>query len=655
MIILFRVSKSFKGLYLGVILITLFFSLSSKLFALPYNPSETLDPSCAPGDASCYVNVLPDQIGNSGEILTTDGTTVSWGSSIAGLTMSGDLAVNGGDITSTSTLTINSATTNALTIDSGTTGAINIGTGANAKTVTIGNTTGASALTLNSGTGSISIGTSSQARAIFIGTGGAVQTITMGSDSVASTLLIKSGITTGTALSINTTSLTTGKSLDISGPSDTDIFEVGYDNTDPWDGVRVAIGKTGKNDQLYIDGRINYSWNMIWEDFIEYSSILTTTDGKYNTLYYDVNASDACSVRSAVAVGSTMTSSGATSFYCQTSAGNNAWLGSNGSAITSSSLLPVLETRLQATSNTDHRFVIGFMDIANDAATLGASDTNSAANEIMFRKAAGETYWEGVTRSNSGTENVTEFTGYSTSVMRKLRIEVETAKVRFYIDDTLVATHAQGIPASTLGLGFYAGTAITGATLRSTILDYIRIWSDDPLPGQISEEDLAIMPQFIEDLPFISPVIQEVSNYLRDGVEKIIDGVVRIVHLFVKSLTVGSRERPSGVTFFDELTGEPYCLSIRGGEQIIKEGECGNIGELEEVENNEDLEIVQDLEEVVEVQEVDVDTQILETQESVGQNLDSELENEEPSVDEVVKEESEKTKSIDNIVYSVSQ
>ncbi|MFA5933747.1 MAG: hypothetical protein WC795_00775, partial [Candidatus Paceibacterota bacterium] len=47
--------------------------------ATPYNPGETLDPSCAPGSSNCSVQTLPPQTGaDAGKFLTTDGTTTSW-------------------------------------------------------------------------------------------------------------------------------------------------------------------------------------------------------------------------------------------------------------------------------------------------------------------------------------------------------------------------------------------------------------------------------------------------------------------------------------------------------------------------------------------------------------------------------------------------
>lgn len=44
----------------------------------PYNPGETLDPTCAPMSTNCYVQIIPDQTGNIGKYLTTNGSVTSW-------------------------------------------------------------------------------------------------------------------------------------------------------------------------------------------------------------------------------------------------------------------------------------------------------------------------------------------------------------------------------------------------------------------------------------------------------------------------------------------------------------------------------------------------------------------------------------------------
>jgi hypothetical protein len=42
----------------------------------------------------------------------------------------------------------------------------------------------------------------------------------------------------------------------------------------------------------------------------------------------------------------------------------------------------------------------------------------------------------------------------------------------------------------------------------------------------------------------------------------------------ISSLSVGSPEHRSGITLYDQQTGDPYCLSISGGQIVTTSGEC---------------------------------------------------------------------------------
>jgi hypothetical protein len=55
---------------------------------------------------------------------------------------------------------------------------------------------------------------------------------------------------------------------------------------------------------------------------------------------------------------------------------------------------------------------------------------------------------------------------------------------------------------------------------------------------------------------------------------QIVDGIAYIKGLFVESLTVGSSEKPTGITIYDEVTGEPYCLKVASGKMKNVPGEC---------------------------------------------------------------------------------
>lgn len=73
------ISKHYPKI-LSVLFFTLLFAAYAKIFAIgsPYQPGATLDPACAPGDTNCFVQILPDQTGNNGKYLTTDGSTTTW-------------------------------------------------------------------------------------------------------------------------------------------------------------------------------------------------------------------------------------------------------------------------------------------------------------------------------------------------------------------------------------------------------------------------------------------------------------------------------------------------------------------------------------------------------------------------------------------------
>lgn len=145
------------------------------------------------GTGSVSLNGNTSVTGTNTFTVGTGATTLGGTLAVTGnQTNTGDIAVNGGDITTTAStfnlingtattvnfagaattinlgaagavvtgggaLTLASASATALTLDSGTTGALNIGTGANAKTITIGNLTGATALNLNVGSAGLSV------------------------------------------------------------------------------------------------------------------------------------------------------------------------------------------------------------------------------------------------------------------------------------------------------------------------------------------------------------------------------------------------------------------------------------------------------------------------------------------------------------------
>jgi len=55
------------------------------------------------------------------------------------------------------------------------------------------------------------------------------------------------------------------------------------------------------------------------------------------------------------------------------------------------------------------------------------------------------------------------------------------------------------------------------------------------------------------------------------------NGVARVKELAVEKLQVGSREKPTGITLYDEITSQPYCIRMRNGQLVTSSGECREI------------------------------------------------------------------------------
>lgn len=156
-------------------------------------------------------------------------------------------------------------------------------------------------------------------------------------------------------------------------------------------------------------------------------------------------------------------------------ANENSWWGSGGISTLEPSLNPIFECSVKGDSNNnEQRIVIGFLDIVANAAN--SADTDTAANEIMFRRSSAGTYWESVTRSGSGTE-VVNISSTTTTGWHTLKIVVNSStSVDFYIDGTLHATHTTGLPTSSTPLGWYFGNGITSTNNRSLYIDYVKLY-----------------------------------------------------------------------------------------------------------------------------------------------------------------------------------
>ncbi|MFC1802164.1 tail fiber domain-containing protein, partial [Patescibacteria group bacterium] len=74
-----------------------------------------------------------------------------------------------------------------------------------------------------------------------------------------------------------------------------------------------------------------------------------------------------------------------------------------------------------------------------------------------------------------------------------------------------------------------------------------------------------------------SYIKQLIIDHLKDLGLTFADGVAYFKSIVVESLTVGSSDNPAGITLYDEVTRQPYCLKISNGATVTQAGECNVI------------------------------------------------------------------------------
>jgi len=68
-----------------------------------------------------------------------------------------------------------------------------------------------------------------------------------------------------------------------------------------------------------------------------------------------------------------------------------------------------------------------------------------------------------------------------------------------------------------------------------------------------------------------------VLKYLASLGAKITDSIAYFKNIVTGTLTIGSKDKPTGITLYDEVTGEPYCLSIANGATKTHGGVCDEV------------------------------------------------------------------------------
>lgn len=71
-------------------------------------------------------------------------------------------------------------------------------------------------------------------------------------------------------------------------------------------------------------------------------------------------------------------------------------------------------------------------------------------------------------------------------------------------------------------------------------------------------------------------VIKDYFSWLKETLTSIPQKVYLIItQTEIKELKAGNPEKPDGITIYDEITGQAYCIKTRSGQIVSLVGECG--------------------------------------------------------------------------------
>jgi len=95
-------------------------------------------------------------------------------------------------------------------------------------------------------------------------------------------------------------------------------------------------------------------------------------------------------------------------------------------------------------------------------------------------------------------------------------------------------------------------------------------------PSLIANKERAKEASVLENfLDKLKEAFLSLGLFIENGIAKVQKLIVGFIE--TESLKVGSPKKPTGITVYDEDTGEPYCLKVKSGQMVSIPGECGSL------------------------------------------------------------------------------
>jgi hypothetical protein len=184
----------------------------------------------------------------------------------------------------------------------------------------------------------------------------------------------------------------------------------------------------------------------------------------------------------------------------------------------------------------------------------------------------------------SGLDQVSVYTGFSAQNVQEFipdAVGVSPSGMLTISDRPILAAVINATKEQQLSLDVLLATSID------------EVWDAMSAQGQyatstydfLASSSLAIAEEEDEDdgLTILERTVRLATNF--------VNGVLKVAGIVTEGLTIGSEEKPAGLTIFDTVTGEPYCLVVESGQPTSIPGACEDIDfddQATEEENNDE-------------------------------------------------------------------
>jgi hypothetical protein len=171
------------------------------------------------------------------------------------------------------------------------------------------------------------------------------------------------------------------------------------------------------------------------------------------------------------------------------------------------------------------------------------------------------------------------------ALVGRVPVKVTTKNGEIKVGDYLTSSDIPGVAMKATKPGRVIGIALESYSGPPDQIGWITVFLNPHFAlGTINDNgDLEELFKQIENASTTqsessTSILEKFISLIKGALEKlgilIEEGIVKIKTLFVENLKIGSPERPTGITIYDEDTGQPYCVKIKSGQLINIPGEC---------------------------------------------------------------------------------